>query len=69
MKVSEEEARRLLATARKASDAARAAQEAMLSAAESRAQAVRACMEAGIPRDEIADACGVHRNLLYRITK
>lgn len=69
MKVSEAEARRLLAAAKKASEKSRRAQQEMLDAADERAAAVRACMEAGISRAQIAEAAGVAVANLYRIIK
>lgn len=56
------EARRLLAKVRRASEAIDAAQEAGR-------QSVQQAMDAGIPRDEIADAALVHRVTLYKLLK
>ena len=61
MKVSEEEARRLLAEVRKASGS-------MERARSRRDQAIREAMSAGVARQEIADAAGLERTQLYRIT-
>ena len=69
MKVSEQEARRLLAAAKKASNKSRRAQQEMLDAADERTVAIRACMDAGIPRAQIAEAAGVAVANLYRIIK
>lgn len=69
MRVDEDEARRLLAAARRANDAVRKAQDAMSTASVDRADAVRACMEAGIPRQQIAETLGVDRSILYRLTR
>lgn len=69
MKVSEAEAKRLLAAVKKASERSRRAHEASISTAQERAAAVRAAMDAGIPRDEIAEAAGVKRTGLYRLTE
>lgn len=44
-----------------------AAMEMISDAAEQRAVAVKAALEAGVPRQKIADAAGTHRNKLYRI--
>lgn len=61
--------RRLIADAVKASRAAaRARSEADLLSAERRA-AIRAAMDAGVPRQELADSLGVRRETLYEITK
>lgn len=67
--MDEDETRRLLDAARVANEAVRQAQEAMAVAAVERADAVRACMEAGIPRARIAEILGVDRSILYRLTR
>lgn len=67
MKVSEQEARRLLAAAKKASDKAATSRKIADADSASRREAVRACMNAGIPRQEIADALGVSRQTIYQI--
>lgn len=59
----------LLAAVRATSEETRARRVLMQEAAAARAQAVQAAMEAGIAREKIAQAAGVHRNLLYRLTK
>ena len=60
MDVDEDTRRRLLdAALREQADAASAR----------RREAVRACMDAGIPRQQIADAIGAHRNVIYQILK
>ena len=60
MNVTEAEARRLLAAVRRASGA-------MDSARTRRDEAIRAAMRAGVPRQQIADAAGLERTMLYRI--
>lgn len=61
--------RRLIADAVKASRAAaRARSEADLLSAERRA-AIRAAMDAGVPRQELADALDVDRTVLYQIIR
>ncbi|MFC2623683.1 MAG: hypothetical protein ACFN0W_03615 [Propionibacterium acidifaciens] len=60
MNVTEAEARRLLAAVRRASSA-------MDSARAQRDEAIRAAMRAGVPRQQIADAAGLERTMLYRI--
>lgn len=67
MNVSEEEARKLLARVKSTSERARMAQLEMLNVADARAEAVRKALDAGIPRDRIADAAGVKRTAIYRI--
>lgn len=61
MNVTEDEARRLLAAVRRASGA-------MDSARAQRDEAIRAAMRAGVPRQQIADAAGLERTMLYRIS-
>ncbi len=58
--MSEEKARELLAEVRRASEAIDAAME-------DRRRAIQQAMAAGIARDEIADAAGVHRVTLYKL--
>ena len=54
--------------AQRTAEATRVREEAdSLSAA--RRHAIQAAMDAGIPREEIAAAAGVHRNVLYQILK
>lgn len=67
--MSEEEARALLAAAKKASETA--AQSRAKADADSalRRKAVQACMDAGIPRDRIAQTLGVSRQTVYQITR
>ena len=67
--MSEEEARELLAAVRKASDRAAASRAKADEDSATRREAVRRAMSAGIPRERIAKAAGVHRNVLYQITK
>lgn len=69
--MSEEEKRRLLAAVRQTSEESRVATEraqaAMKRAAKERANAVQEALDAGLPRQEIAEAAGTHKNILYRI--
>lgn len=72
--MDETEARRLLDAVARTSEESRAAAEesraAMArsrAARESRSAAVRAAMDAGVPRQRIAEAAGTHRNTLYRL--
>ncbi|MCD4557197.1 hypothetical protein [Schaalia sp. lx-100] len=67
MIVDDAEKRRLLAEVEKASEESRAAYEKAEHVAARRAAAVRAAMDAGVPRQEIADAAGIHRNNVYRL--
>ncbi|WP_205317781.1 hypothetical protein [Nocardia farcinica] len=69
MDVDAEEAERLLAAVR---DATRRAKESRAKADEDsalRRVAVAKAMMAGVPRDAIAEAAEVHRNVLYQIVK
>jgi DNA invertase Pin-like site-specific DNA recombinase len=64
MAVNPDETTRLLQAVRDATaEGKRLRQEAR----RIRRESVRAAMDAGVPRQEIADAAGVHRNLIYRI--
>ncbi|WP_315134700.1 hypothetical protein [uncultured Actinomyces sp.] len=69
--MTEDEERRLLEAVRRASEASRSeterARRIMADAAAARALAVQAAMDAGIPRQRIAEAAGTDRNNLYRI--
>ncbi|QPK82302.1 hypothetical protein G7Y41_06945 [Schaalia sp. ZJ405] len=67
MFVDEQEKRRLLAEVKRTSEESRAASEAAERAAAERAAAVQAAMDSGVPRQEIADAAGMHRNNIYRL--
>lgn len=67
MKVTEAEARKLLAAAKKASERAAASRQKADDDSAARRVAVRACMDAGIPRQQIADALGVSRAMIYQI--
>lgn len=67
MKVSEVEARRLLAVAKEASEQAAASRARADADSAARRVAVRACMDAGIPRQTIADTLGISRAMLYQI--
>lgn len=69
--MDETEARRLLDAVARTSEASRReterARRIMADAAAARAQAVQAALDAGVPRQRIADAAGTDRNNLYRI--
>ena len=65
--MSESEARELLAAVRKASEQTQQAHAAMMEASASRAVAVREALDAGLPREQIAEAAGVARTMIYRI--
>ena len=65
--MDEDEARRLLAEVSRTTADGQEARAAAARAAEARSAAVSAALDAGIPRQQIADAAGVRRNLLYRI--
>lgn len=67
--MSEEEAAQLLAAARLATDRAAASRATADADSAERRRAVQACMDAGIPRQEIADAIGAHISVVYRITR
>lgn len=68
MNVTEAEARRLLAAVKEASERARASRAQADADSAVRRRAVQACMDAGIPRQQIADALGVSRQMIYVIT-
>ena len=69
MDVDENTKRRLLEEVKTATeDAARLRAQADAASGRRRA-AVQAAMDAGIPRQEIADAIGAHRNVIYQILK
>lgn len=61
MKVTEAEAQKMLAAIKRASTS-------MESARARRDAAIREAMEAGVPRQEIADAAGLERTQVYRIS-
>lgn len=67
MKVTEAEARKLLAAAKRASEQAAASRARADADSAARREAVRACMGAGIPRQQIADELGVSRQTVYQI--
>ncbi|MCD4557196.1 hypothetical protein [Schaalia sp. lx-100] len=69
MIVDDAEKRRLLAEAKKATREAAALRARADEASSERRKAVQAAMDAGIPRQEIANAIGVHRSVLYQILK
>lgn len=62
MDVSEAEAKRLLAAVRRAD-------EAIQKVREKRLDAIRSAMDAGIPRQRIADELGITRGRLYQILR
>ena len=64
MNVAEVETRELLAAVRKASEQARSTHETMTAAAAARADAVLVAMDAGLPREQIAETSSTHRNRL-----
>lgn len=67
--MTEDEERRLLEAARRATREAAELREQADAASARRREAVQACMDAGIPRQRIAEAIGTHRNVLYRLVK
>jgi len=67
MDVDEQTKRKLLAEVKRTSEESRSAAAAAERTAAERAAAVRAAMESGVPRQEIADAAGMHRNNIYRL--
>ncbi|WP_172121450.1 helix-turn-helix domain-containing protein [Actinomyces faecalis] len=69
MSVDEVTKRRLLAEAREATREAADLRAQADAASARRREAVQAAMDAGLPRQEIADAIGVHRSVLYQILK
>lgn len=69
MSVDDVTKRRLLAEAVEATREAAEMRAAADAASARRRAAVQAAMDAGLPRQEIADAIGVHRNVLYQILK
>lgn len=68
-KVSPEEEERLLSAVKAATEAAEQLRAQADAASGQRRDAVQAAMDAGIQRDAIAQAAGVHRNVLYQIIK
>lgn len=67
--MDEDEKRELLEAARRATREAAELREQADAASARRREAVQACMDAGIPRQQIAEAIGTHRNVLYRLVK
>ena len=67
--MDEETKRRLLDAASQATREAAELRAQADAASARRREAVRAAMDAGIPRQEIAEAIGAHRNVLYQILK
>lgn len=67
--MDEDEKRELLEAARRATREAAELREQADAASARRREAVQACMDAGIPRQQIAEAIGTHRNVLYQILK
>ena len=67
--MSESEARELLAAVRKASEQAAASRAKADEDSAIRRDAVKAAMDAGLPREQIAEAAGAHRKRLYRIVQ
>ena len=64
--MDEDETRRLLDAVRQASERTQAAHAEMMAASSERSEAVRAALEAGVPRARIAEAAGA-RTMIYRI--
>ncbi|EEH66186.1 hypothetical protein HMPREF0058_0973 [Actinomyces urogenitalis DSM 15434] len=62
MDVDEQTKRKLLADLR-------ASAREIARAKSRRKEAVQAALDAGLPRQEIADALGMHRNSVYAITR
>ncbi|MBS6071731.1 MAG: hypothetical protein KH937_03500 [Actinomyces urogenitalis] len=67
MNVDETEARRLLAEVRRTSEETRVLHAQMMDVSAERSAAVRAALDAGIPRTRIAESAGVARTMIYRI--
>ncbi|PKF69341.1 hypothetical protein [Corynebacterium mastitidis] len=67
MKVDEQEAEKLLNKVRDVSRRSRALYEETARLSAERSEIVREAMEAGIPRQQIADAAGTSRQMLHRI--
>ncbi len=67
--MSPEEQERLLAAVRESTARAAASRAAADADSAQRRDAVQAAMDAGVPRDAIAQAAGVHRVGLYQIIK
>ena len=65
--MDEDEARRLLAAVRSTSDRTRSARATLSAEAAERSRAVRAALDAGIPRQQIADAAAVVRTKVYKL--
>ena len=67
--MTEDEKRELLEAVRRATREAAELRERADAASARRREAVQACMDAGIPRQQIAEAAGTHRSVLYQILK
>lgn len=67
--MDETEARRLLDAVETTSASVQSTHALLMEQAAARALAVQSAMDAGIPRQQIADAAGVHRNVLYQILR
>lgn len=67
--MDEDETRRLLDAVRQATREAAELREQADAASARRREAVQACMDAGIPRQQIAEALGAHRSVIYRLLR
>lgn len=67
--MDEDETRRLLDAVEATSASVQSTHAVLMEQAAARALAVQAAMDAGIPRQRIAEAAGVHRNVLYQILR
>lgn len=67
--VSDAQRASLLAAVRRSTADAEQLRRQANEASARRREAVREAMDAGVSRQEIADAAGVHRNVLYQIAK
>lgn len=69
MDLTPDEVKQLLDAVREATERAESSRARADLDSALRREAVEAAMEAGLPRDQIAKAAGVHRNVLYQIVK
>ena len=65
----DDEERRLLEAVRRATAEAAELRERADAASARRREAVQAAMDAGVPRQRIAEALGAHRSVIYRILR
>ena len=67
--MDEDEKRELLEAVRQATREAAELREQADAASARRREAVQTAMDAGIPRQQIAEALGAHRSVIYRLLR